>query len=286
MPGRSRNARHEKNAPDEDWRRRERDYHRLVRRMVTPSGDWPASLLVVRHGESRGNVARAAAEAEGAAWIDIAERDMDVDLSERGEGQAAALGRWFADPGREAPTVALSSPYMRARRTAELALAAGGLQPVELVCDERLREREFGSFDRLTRRGLEERLPEEWSARVRLGKFYHRPPGGESWCDVALRVRSLLDSIGREYPGERVAVFTHEVVIFMFRYVLERLEEATVLTLGRTERLVNCGVTEFEFDGSIGRRGGLRLVGFNRSTAMDEAGVAVTEERDDAVAPG
>jgi broad specificity phosphatase PhoE len=258
----------------------------LVDRVVTSSGDWPAGLLVVRHGESRGNVARAAAEAAGAAWIDIAERDMDVELSERGEGQAAALGRWFTAPGRRPPTVALSSPYQRARRTAELALAEGGLQSVELVCDERLREREFGSFDRLTRRGLEEHRPEEWSARVRLGKFYHRPPGGESWCDVALRVRSLLDSIGREYSGERVAVFTHEVVIFMFRYVLERLDEATVLTLGRTERLANCGVTEFEFDESIGRRGGLRLVGFNQSTAMDEAGVAVTEERDGAVAPG
>ena len=58
----------------------------------------PRSLLVVRHGESAGNVARDAAEADGLATIDIVERDMDVPLSPLGERQAAALGEWLADP--------------------------------------------------------------------------------------------------------------------------------------------------------------------------------------------
>lgn len=252
---------------------------------MTPASDWPASLLLVRHAESLGNVARAAADRAGAATIDITERDMDVDLSERGERQAAALGDWLTRL-EAPPTVALTSPYVRTRRTAELALRAAGLHDVELSCDERLREREFGSFDRLTRRGLTERFPEEWEVRVRLGKFYHRPPGGESWCDVALRVRSLLDSIGREYGGERLVVFTHEVVLLMFRYVLERLDEATILGIGRSERLANCGVTAFEYDASLGRRGGMRLLCHNEPTALEEAGVPVTRERDAAVTPG
>jgi 2,3-bisphosphoglycerate-dependent phosphoglycerate mutase len=249
------------------------------------AADWPASLLVIRHGESTGNVARAAAERAGAAWIDVAGRDMDVDLSERGTRQAAALGRWLARNPGGGPGVALASPYVRTRRTAEVALGAGGLGDVELVLDERLREREFGWFDRLTRRGLTELLPEEWERRVRLGKFYHRPPGGESWCDVALRVRSLLDTVGREYGGERVALFTHEVVILMFRYVLERLDEETALRIGRSERLANCGVTEFVYDPSVGRRGGMRLQYHNEPAGLEEEGVPVTEERDAAVAP-
>lgn len=251
---------------------------------MTPAAEWPASLLLIRHAESLGNVARAAADEAGAATIDIAERDMDVELSRRGEQQASALGGWLARLD-EPPTVALTSPYLRTRRTAELALSAGGLDELELCSDERLREREFGSFDRLTRRGLTERFPEEWEARVRLGKFYHRPPGGESWCDVALRVRSLLDSIGREYGRERLVVFTHEVVLLMFRYVLERLDEATVLEIGRAERLANCGVTAFEYDPGLGRRGGMRLLFHNEPTALEEAGIPVTRERDAAVAP-
>lgn len=251
---------------------------------VTAS-DWPASLLVIRHGESTGNVARADAERRGASWIDVPQRDMDVDLSSEGERQAAALGRWLSSREGGAPTVVLASPYVRTRRTAELALQAGGFDSTGPTLDERLREREFGWFDRLTRRGLEKLLPEEWERRVRLGKFYHRPPGGESWCDVGLRVRSLLDTIGREYSGERVAVFTHEVVILMFRYALENLDEETILRIGRSERLANCGVSEYEYDPSLGRRGGMRLLYHNEVAAVEDAGLPVTEAPDAAVAP-
>ena len=28
-----------------------------------------------------------------------------------------------------------------------------------------------------------------------LGKFYFRPPAGESWCDVILRLRSVLETL-------------------------------------------------------------------------------------------
>jgi hypothetical protein len=38
--------------------------------------------LLVRHGESAGNVARVLAESSGEEWIDIADRDMDVPLSD------------------------------------------------------------------------------------------------------------------------------------------------------------------------------------------------------------
>src|SRR3954470_20871133 len=81
---------------------------------------WPDVLWIVRHGQSAGNVARDAAEAAGLPLIDIATRDVDVPLSELGEQQAIALGHWFAtlsEPQR--PTVILTSPYARARATAQ-----------------------------------------------------------------------------------------------------------------------------------------------------------------------
>src|SRR5690349_7585858 len=114
---------------------------------------WPASLALVRHAESAGNVARDAAEAAGHAVIDISERDMDVPLSPRGVEQANALGRWLMEGERPVPAVVISSPYVRAEQTAALALTAAGLD-VPLVLDERLREREFGVLDRLTRSGI------------------------------------------------------------------------------------------------------------------------------------
>src|SRR3954451_3003349 len=97
--------------------------------------------------------------------IDIAERDMDVPLSPLGERQAEAFGRWLAGlPARQQPTVVITSPYVRAAMTAHLALEAAGRQPrhdIDVVVDERLREREFGVLDRLTKSGIRSRYPEQ-----------------------------------------------------------------------------------------------------------------------------
>ena len=102
----------------------------------------------------------------------------------------------------ERPEVAVVSPYLRTRQTAELALAGMG---IPAVVDERLRDRELGVMDLLTARGVEARLPRR-PRRRRLGKFYYRPPGGESWADVLLRLRALLGDV-RENPDGRVLLF-------------------------------------------------------------------------------
>ena len=73
----------------------------------------PNALALVRHGESAGNVARDAAERDEAGRIEIADRDMDVPLSDRGARQAHALGQWLAAGDIETPDVAISSPYRR-----------------------------------------------------------------------------------------------------------------------------------------------------------------------------
>jgi broad specificity phosphatase PhoE len=238
---------------------------------------WPSSLWLVRHGESSGNVARDLAEADGQATIDIATRDMDVPLSELGEDQARALlDRLAALSPAERPTIAISSPYVRAEQTARLALG----DDAPLLLDERLREREFGILDRLTRAGIEQRFPEQAAARAFLGKFWHRPPGGESWADVALRLRSFLDTLGREHAGERVLVVTHQVVIMVFRYLLEQLREAEVLAIGRAADVANCSVTTYELDPEGGKNGRMRLVRFNDATHVREAGEPVTAEPD------
>ena len=243
---------------------------------------WPASLLLVRHAESAGNVARELAEANGDPLIDIALRDMDVPLSELGERQSRAVGLWLAGLGRRAPSVVLTSPYVRAERTASIALAAAGLE-LPLVLDERLREREFGVLDRLTKAGIQQRFPDQAEARSRIGKFYHRPPGGESWCDVALRVRSVLDSVTREHSGKHVMIVAHQVVILMFRYVIERLGEGDVLRISRDVDLANCSVTTFAVD----RRNpqGMTLEQFNEVFPLEEAAAPVTREPDVPLAP-
>jgi 2,3-bisphosphoglycerate-dependent phosphoglycerate mutase len=248
---------------------------------------WPERLWVVRHGESAGNVARAAAGAAGLAVIDIAHRDADVPLSPLGERQSAALGHWFgAMAEEERPNVVLTSPYLRARRTAELIQSAGDLAagPADLVVDERLREKEFGILDRLTPAGIAQRFPEQAEHRRLLGKFYHRPPGGESWCDVILRLRSALDTISLHHDGCRVLVVSHQVVVLCLRYLLEGLDEARLLAIDAAADVANCSVTEYRFDPALGRHGGLRLHRYNFVAPLEREGAPVTAEPDAAVA--
>ena len=244
---------------------------------------WPQVLWVVRHGESAGNVARDAADAAGLPVIALDVRDVDVPLSALGERQAAALGRWFAAlPDDERPGVLLTSPYVRARRTAEIVRDQGGLasDASGLVVDERLREKEFGVLDRLTRVGIQSRHPEQAEFRRLLGKFYHRPPGGESWCDVILRLRSALDTISLHYAGERVLIVCHQVIVLCLRYLVECMTEDEILAIDREADVANCAITSYVFDPALGKHGKLALQLFNFVAPLEEAGAPVTAEAD------
>lgn len=245
---------------------------------------WPDTLWLVRHGESAGNVARDAAYAAHLPTIDIVERDVDVPLSPAGESQARALGRWFAERDAEGrPNVVLVSPYIRARHTAALIERVGGIAPaIPHRVDERLREKEFGVLDRLTRLGIEQRFPEQAEMRARIGKFYFRPPGGESWCDVILRLRSVLDTISLHHsaPGTRVLVVAHQVIVLCFRYLLEGLTEDEILAVDAESDVANCGVTTYAFEEGAGADGELRLRSYNFVAPLEAEGAPVTTTPD------
>jgi broad specificity phosphatase PhoE len=237
----------------------------------------PAEIWLVRHGQSQGNVAREAPRAADQELLDIADRDMDVPLSALGAEQAASFGRWLATQPAT-PDVVIASPYVRAAQTAEGLCSAAGLTG-RVHLDERLRERELGILDLLTWRGVQVRFPEEAKRRERLGKFYHRPPGGESWVDVALRLRSLRDSLAREHEGKRVMIVTHEVPILIMRYLLEDLTEQQVLAMGGT--MPNCSLTRYVMDDEGHPH--LDLVGW--TAPLEAEGVAVTAAPETPVAP-
>lgn len=229
-------------------------------------------LVLVRHGESVGNVADAEARRKGVGRLDLQTRDPDTPLSEQGQQQAEVLARTLAGrPDDERPDVVLSSPYARAAQTARLVTQPLGLRA---LLDERLRERDLGLFDGLTGAGIRERYPDEAERRARLGKFYYRPPGGESWTDVALRVRHVLVDLASMHAGRRVWVFTHQAVIMSFRLVLEGLDEQRLLALDRDEPLGNCSLTRYR----RGADGTLELVSFADTTHLATSEADETHE--------
>lgn len=244
-----------------------------------PFDQGTVELVLVRHGESLGNLAATNAGLSGAEVIDVPARDADVDLSAVGYDQAIALGRSLKGvPAEQRPDVIWSSPYARAHRTAE-ALAHAAEWTVPILLDERLRDRELGILDALTTAGVEARLPGEATRRRWLGKFYYRPPGGESWADVALRLRSVISDLERQPGSARILVVSHDAVILLFRYILEGLSESQLLDIAATSTVLNASLTRYgRFDG----RGPWTLESFNVADHLAEQGVALTEHGGDA----
>src|SRR4051794_21722843 len=173
---------------------------------------------------------------------------------------ARAAGPWLRSlPPEARPNVVLVSPYRRAIQTAALICEAAeiAVRPDDgsYVIDERLREKEFGVLAGLAKAGIESLQPNEHALRMLFGKFYHRPSGGESWCDVIMRLRSLLGTVTREYAaGDRVLIVSHSVVVSCFRYLLERMTEEQVLKEDRDNEVKNCSVTGYRYDPAAGRR--------------------------------
>ncbi|MDO5502881.1 MAG: histidine phosphatase family protein [Actinomycetia bacterium] len=233
-------------------------------------------LILVRHGQSVGNVAAEAADRDELHEIDVPARDPDVELSETGREQAEALGRWLAEqPEDERPEVVWTSPYRRARETAEIALGVCDAQ-LDFRVDERLRDRDMGVTDMLTAYGIREKYPEEAERREWIGKFYYRPSGGESWADVAFRVRSVLTDLANTEKSSRVLVSAHDVVILLFCYVAEGLDEEAVLERSKTNGVRNAAICRLVRDEES--PSGWTVTAYNEDEHLREKGAEVTDE--------
>ena len=119
------------------------------------------TLVLLRHGESAWN-----AKNLFTGWV-------DVDLTERGEEQAAIGGRMLADAGLM-PTVVHTSLLTRAIRTSNIALDACGRSWIPVMRHWRLNERHYGALQGKDKKQVREQYGEEQFAQWR--RSYDVPP--------------------------------------------------------------------------------------------------------------
>ena len=80
------------------------------------------------------------------------------------------------------------------------------------------------------------------------GPGCYRPPGGENWCDVILRLRDFWQEFQKTNAANNVLIITHEVVIRCFRCIIESLDETQIMEIDRASDIHNGAITEYTRD--------------------------------------
>jgi probable phosphoglycerate mutase len=154
-----------------------------------------AKLILIRHGQSVAN----------------AERRFTVGphepLTPRGRAEALAVARAVAK--RFDPVALYASPFVRALETARQIGSVVALEPAVV---EELREQDFGTL-----RGQPYAHYAGDPSAQGIGRWQHRPPGGETLQEVALRAGPALERIARAHLGETVIVVSHGGVMAALR---------------------------------------------------------------------
>lgn len=202
-------------------------------------------LILIRHGQSAANVAFPEADARGAFEHGLSvTRDAEVPLTGVGVTQAEAVGRWLAAlPAEQVPEVAITSPYVRAVETWRIAASTSGLDLPAPVTDDRLVDRLLGDLEMMTRAAVDRALPNlARDVAAAGGQRLYRPPGGESFADMAIRIGGFLKDLPE---NKRVVVVAHDAVVLLTRYVLENLtwDETDQVTGGGL--VGNASITRF-----------------------------------------
>lgn len=153
-----------------------------------------ARFFIARHGET---VFNAASRMQG-------EAATHTPLTRKGFTQADEMGALLRVRLGPKPSLALwSSPSGRALQTLAVIAEHLDLDWHQTRTDERLREIDIGDWGG---RLYADVLAEDAAALDRtVGLFASRPPGGEYYDDVALRLRAWLDDTANE-PGDRLIV--------------------------------------------------------------------------------
>ncbi len=149
------------------------------------------TVLLIRHGAVAGDAAH--------RFIG----HTDLPMSAQGEAQIRRLAPRLGD--RMTPDVFYCSDLVRSRRTAEL-LAGGRAIPLRIQPE--LREINLGAWEGLSRRDVAEQQPVEYERRGRDIENF-RPPGGESFADLAMRVLGFWQSLTAGTAEGTIAIAAH-----------------------------------------------------------------------------
>jgi len=122
----------------------------------------------------------------------------DTPLTEKGRGQARAVGEILKSEVGMRPQLAfVSSPLRRARTTMEIIRETLGLPPGGYTTDKRIEEIDLGLWDQRTDAEARALDPALFDARG-ADKWHVHVPGGENYAEVAARAADWAQSLAAD----------------------------------------------------------------------------------------
>lgn len=207
----------------------------------------PIDLVLVRHGESEGNLAnRLSRRGDHSAFTkEFKERHSSQwRLTDRGIWQAEKAGEWIKENISEVFDRYYSSEYVRALETS----ARLNLEGAHWGREFYLRERDWGQLDVMSHEERLERYADELKRRERDG-FYWAAAGGESMANSCLRTDRICDTLHRECEPMKVVMVCHGGTMVAFMVRLERMTQARFLNIEQPchphDMIHNCQVLHY-----------------------------------------
>lgn len=205
----------------------------------------PNNLVLIRHGESEGNIAVNASKRGDNTYYNgkfMTTPGHQWRLTDLGRRQAQVIGKWVNNEIGVFDHFYVS-PYVRTRETA----AHMDLPNAAWLMNRALRERDWGDIGSITRAQFAANYPDNFAQR-QIDPLYWCPPNGESIAHVAEnRVRNVLSTLHRECSGKNVIAVTHGELMWAFRLVMEYWSDDEFVSKDalKSEKIGNCAAIHY-----------------------------------------
>lgn len=208
----------------------------------------PFDIVLVRHGQSEGNIAVKRSEKGDHSYFKDAKyvnrHNSDFRLTDLGINQAKSVGLWLRENGFANFDRYYVSQFVRARETAALL----DLEDARWFVDINLRERDWRELDNLSDEDRRARFEDSYRQQ-KLNALYWCPPNGITLADLLIRLCIVICTLHRECEHFKVVMVCHGEVMWMLRYYLERMSQERFLELESSknplDRIHNCQIIHY-----------------------------------------
>jgi broad specificity phosphatase PhoE len=195
---------------------------------------WPRRLILIRHGQSEGNVL----SQEDRVNLDLS--TYKYKLTDIGRRQAAITGAEIHRRFPEGFDGIFSSYYDRAKETARIIFPDACIRE-----DSSLAEANRGIWHMMTHEQVLARYPDEIQRKQRDGYYHYRPLGGENWPDVENRIRLFLLTLCNEYEGQNVCVVGHGHLFVCLQRVVDHISIEEAIARYKANYFDNASITTY-----------------------------------------